>query len=780
MNSLDKFRSKVSAKQTELILRKLVKKQEDGEIRSDEELRKELATQIGAVTGGGLITLEIPVLPWNMVESERFKTFFDDLGMDIEVLFIEVDSTEEILAGLANNVESHLRGLQFEIGNLRSEIIRRRLRRPPGSGWSTIQRDSFDSGYGKLLDRAELSVDLFYDDRTGYSQNTENIPIKSDARIEGTAKKLTLPETGNTVIGFKQARLLWENGTTQGDIVIENSIEPYKIIDGGLDTFWSHTIGSEYPLLGTPTAEAIQIAGSTLENNSITVNISGLKDPQSHDYYFRIVGFSGTFPQYACMATTEDFTGPICKSDRDGHCQWNYTNQYSNNCVNRNCSRYFPDLLVISGGVGVLEDGYKYDTGAQLVFQNLSGLYAGQTWRIPVSSSENIGAKIVLELMLSKPTKINWIELEPMVSSPFQITSVEYTRQGDTTREQIISGEIQVLDRIRLDFKSIEADRIYLTLLQETYDIADLNLRPKQQAIQKIDDFITRINKPSIEEFYNVEIESILADFLPNGILSRMLENQTTKPQEVAGYFYTFGLFEVNCGLTSYADTAIAVAQDLRVVTPRVFGVQANLEPDIVYASGIESGQNGTIEFSAVKFNYDKNNVLINIDDFPVPFLSSERTITERLFIDRNKIGNLRFASKLISSVEIVSNSKTLSTSEYEAKEVYVPMLKTQITILDPAVVNDSIILVTYTPAFGISLNEARTLSIEDNRTQLLSLSEVPGLVVSAAKSANREIQYADVYLRVILRRNDLDIYGSPGLRDYQFLISESDEGRFF
>ena len=167
MNSLDKFRSKVSAKQTELILRKLVKKQENGEIRSDEELRKELTAQIGAVTGGGLITLEIPVLPWNMVESERFKTFFEDLGMDIEVLFVEVDNTEEILAGFANNIESHQRGLQFEIGNLRSEIIRRRLRRPPGSGWSTIQRDSFDSGYSKLLDRAELSIDLFYDDRTG-------------------------------------------------------------------------------------------------------------------------------------------------------------------------------------------------------------------------------------------------------------------------------------------------------------------------------------------------------------------------------------------------------------------------------------------------------------------------------------------------------------------------------------------------------------------------------------------------------------------------------------
>lgn len=780
MNSLDKFRSKVSAKQTELILRKLVKKQEDGEIRSDEELRRELATQIAAVTNGGLITIEVPVLPWNMVESDRFKTFFEDLGLDIEVLFVEVENTEEILAGLANNVESHLRGLKFEVGNLRSEIIRRRLRRPPGSGWSTIQRDSFDSGYGKLLDRAELSIDLFYDDRTGYSQDIQNVPIKSDARIEGTAKKLTLPETGNTDIGFKQARLLWESGTTRGDIAVRNLIEPYKIIDGGLDTFWAYTIGNRYPLLGSPTAEAIQIAGSALSGNSLTVNISGLADPQSHDYYVRIVGFSGTFPQYVCMATTEDYTGPVCKYDRDSHCQWNYTNQYSDNCANRNCSRYSPDLLVISGGVGILEDGYKYDTGARLVFQNLSGFYAGQTWRIPVSSSEDIGAKIVLELLLTKPTKINWIELEPMAASPFKITDVEYTRQGDTTRQQIVSGEIQVLDRIRLDFKAIEADKVYITILQETYDIADLNLRPKQQALQKIDNLMTRMNKPSMEEFYNIELESVLSDFLPNGVLSQMLENQSTKPQEIAGYFYTLGLFEINCGLTSYADTAIAVAQDLRVITPRVFGVQANLEPDIVYASGLESGQHGTIEFSAVKFNYDKNNVLINIDDFPIPFISASGTITERLFIDGDKLGNLRFASKLISSIEVVSNSKTLSASEYEAKDIYVPMLKTQITILDTAVINDSVILVTYTPAFGIALNEARTLTIEDNRTQLLSLSEVPGLIVGAAKSANREIQYADVYLRVILRRNDLDIYGSPGLRDYQFLISESDQGRFF
>jgi hypothetical protein len=404
----------------------------------------------------------------------------------------------------------------------------------------------------------------------------------------------------------------------------------------------------------------------------------------------------------------------------------------------------------------------------------------GQTWRVAIEPSQDYGAVLRLELTLSKPTKINWIELEPMAAATFNITDVEYSKQGSANRLPITSGNIHILDRIRLDFNAIEAEKIYLTLSQETYDIADLHLRPKQQALQQIDNLITRTNKPSIQEFYDINLETILDDYLPNGVLRKMVDNQSSKPQEIAGYFYTVGLFEVNCGLTSYADTAIAVAQDLRVVTPRMFGVQANLEPDITYASGQESGQNGTIEFSAVKFNYDKNNVLINIDDFPIPHMTTSGTIIERLFVDTERIGNLRFAAKSISRVEVISNNVILAATDYSASDVNIPILKTQVEILDSSISVDSIIVVEYIPAFGIPLNEARTLSIEDNRTQLLSLSEVPGLVIGTAKSANREIQYADVYLRVILRRNDLDIYGSPGLRDYQFLISEGDQGRFF
>jgi hypothetical protein len=778
MNSLDKFRTRIDAKQTELILRKLVKKQEDGEIRNDDELRAALSEMLKAVANAGFITLEIPVKPWEKIESERFQAFFDSLGMDIETLFVEVDHTEDVLSGLTQNVVTQLRNLSFALGNLRSEVVARRLRRTPGSGWSTILRDSFDSGYGKLLGRAELSVDLFYDDRTGYSQDNENVPIKSDARIQGIAKKLTLPETGNNVIGFKRSRLLWEAGTTQSNIPVDNTIETYRMIDGQSDTFWSYIVGSEYPFLGTPESEIVQIAGTELSGNSIGINLSGLKDPQAHEYYIRIVGFSGTIPQYVCLASPEDFAGPTCSFDLGNRCQWNYTNQYSTNCANRNCSRYSPDLPVLSGFRGILDDGFGYDTGAIINFNSLSGIYAGQTWRVGITPSGIQGAQICLELTLTKSTKINWIEIDPVTTSPVSIVSVEYTRQGDTTRQSIIDSSVQVLDRIRLDFAAIEADKIFLTVRQETYEQSDLHLRPEQQAIKKIDSFITRVNAPSIEEFYDVELESLLTHYLPNGPLRRSVEKISVKPQEVKGNFYAFGLFEVNCGLTSHADTAIAVAKEQRVLTPRMFGVQSNLEPDITYASGLQPGQNGTIEFSAVKFNYDKNNTLINIDDFPIPLLASDGTITERFFVDGAGQGYLRFAAKSISEIYIVNEN--LNTSDYSSENLNTPLLKTQVTITDPVITEDSILLVTYVPQFGVFLNEGKTLSIEDNSDMTLSISEVPALVVAAAKTSNRKIQYADVFLRMILRRNDLDIYGSPGLRDYQFLIGESDEGRFF
>lgn len=790
MDSIDRFRSLVSAKQTELILGKLVKKRESGEIRSEEELRSELDRALAEVSGGNRLTLEIPIRPWEKIESERFQKFFEDIGMDVNVLFTEVDHTEEVLDGLAQNIQVYLRNLQFTLGNLRSELIQRRLKADKGSGWSLISRDSFDRGYGKLLGRSEFTFDIFYDEIADVDQGYEKIDIKSDAKIEGLAKKLTLTETEEIPIGFKEIKII--SGTTASNIPVENTIDIYHAIDSQSDTFWLHTIGRDKPIVGTATAEVNQIAGYSLSGNELDINLSGLLDQRAHELYVKLVEFSGITPRYICLDTLTDYKGPICRYDKGENCQYNYENQYSQNCINKNCARYSSDLLILSDLSGVLEDGYGWDTGAEIFFQNSNNLRPGQTWRVNIVPEGTTGAEVVLELTMTKPSNINWIELEPVVTSPMQVTALEYTKIGDTTRYPILSGTTQVIDKIRFDFRPVEAEKIYITFLQETYENADLYLNPRQQVLNKIDDLITRQNAPSISEFYDLGLESLLADYLPNGPMRNILESRSIKSSQIDGCFYTFGLFEINCGLSSYADSSIAITKEIRAITPRIIGIQANLEADIVYASGLDLGENGTIEFSMVRINYDKNNLHINTEDVPLPYLATDGTITERLFLNDSYTGSLRFPAQYINSIYLVNSQEYISSDYYTSENLYTydtrvknltsisPNLKTFVTLTDRNIVDDSILLITYTPKYGVFLNPLKTVSIENNSNQILSLSNIPAVLVLSNKSVNRDIAYSDIYVRIILRRNDLNIYDSPGLRDYQVFIGEGDKGRFF
>ena len=137
--------SEKSKKQAELILKELNQKLDRGEIRTQEQLRQELAEQLQIVESRGRITFEAPVTPGNILVAERLEKFFKDLSMDIEILFAEVDATDNTLANMADVVDTQLRNLEFSLGQLRSELIERRIQIPPGSGWSRVVRDSFRS-----------------------------------------------------------------------------------------------------------------------------------------------------------------------------------------------------------------------------------------------------------------------------------------------------------------------------------------------------------------------------------------------------------------------------------------------------------------------------------------------------------------------------------------------------------------------------------------------------------------------------------------------------------
>ena len=324
----------------------------------------------------------------------------------------------------------------------------------------------------------------------------------------------------------------------------------------------------------------------------------------------------------------------------------------------------------------------------------------------------------------------------------------------------------------------IEAEKIYLTFQQQNYNTARLITNPKVTALNQIEALKAGPTDPTPADFASVDLPILMEEYTTNPDVHDILVQTSWTPEINDGSFYQVGLFEVSCGLSSYSENAIAVSKEQRVYTPTMFGIQANLEPGIdIAVSGTDVG---TFEFSIVKINYDKQGSQINIQDFPIPVVTSGN-ITERLYLNDAGNGQLRFAASSISGIQDLANSRALVSTEYSLSTTNngaVPVSQVSITRSDIGPAN--VLTVTYTPKYGVYLDANKTLVLENNDNFQLSINDVSSIVTAEPKIANRNIEFSDVYTRIIIRRNDNDSFNTPKLRDYQLLISEQDPSRFF
>lgn len=779
---INKFNSVINEKQTEMVLRNVRERQDAGELLTIDQVNQAITEGLREIKSRGKIIVEVPANAGEILNSENFKEFFKFASQDIEVLFAETDQTEQSVGQMAEIIDSQLRNIDYQLGQLKSEAIERKIKIPPGSGWSKIIRDSFDRGYGQLLGRAELPYNLFKDPRTGIIHDGEDNSIKADARIDRVSKQLTLPETEIEEVGFKNIQLITsgELASTQGDLVFDTEDTIKYAINKDNGTFWSEFIFNSTQLLGVAQATIKQIGGPTSNTGSITLNLSGIKTPEKQNYFVKVIDADD--PQniiYNCYSDLQQQSKiNVCKWDRGRRCHWNYEDYYSLSCTNSNCSRYTKEQLTTISGVGDLEDGYKYDTGVDIIFD--SNVKAGQIWRVQIEPSGEVGATVNTELTLSRPGNINWIEIDPISNSPFELQKISYNKPGTSGLITIIEQDILVEDKVRFDFQSIEAEKLYLTFNQKNYQSIDYQLRPKNVATAEILSLRDQEKDVNIDDFYKVDMENLLLDYVPDGPLKSSIVSRTGAPHELKGYLYQVGAFHINCGYTAYADAAVAVTKRIKAVQPRMIAIQGNIEPGYTYSSNVSQEELGTIEFSIIKQNYDENNILINTDDFPLPNVNDNGYIVERLFIDNTRKGTLRFATEDISKIEVLSLGRTLTSSEYESITSAAARPETTITIKRQDVAETAIILVWYKPLTGVYLNQGQTLLLADNRNKQLSLSNLKYIVVADNKTANRTIETSNIFMRIILRRNNPKIYNTPGLRDYQLYISENDPGRFF
>ena len=776
MNNIATFRSIVGEEKASKVFKELIAKQDAGEIRTEAELRQELQYRLREVKDRGKILLEIPILEWDIVESEKIRLFFEMLKDDIDVIFVDVDNTESILDGLEAVSRSQVQNLQFTLGELKAEAVKKQISLSPGLGFSSIARDSFDRGYGQLAGRAEVPYDLFQDIvETTEPGKAETIPIRADARVEGIGKKLTLPESDNQEIGFKNIEILSESDTTSNQLSINDRYELVNAIDGAGDTFWSITIGRNYPVLGTPLVTVDQVGG--ISGVKPLIDSSSLTDPRGADYYFKMVGMSGTLSTYMSLPAREGYIGPICYHDVGTKCRFNYDEQYSPNCANNECSRYsVDDVKTMTSGIVQLEDGFGNDTNVDLSFSgSISSITPGQTWRVNIEPSGTVGAVTKLELTLTRPSQINWFELDPVTGNPFVITGLDYISPNTSGRISLVDDEIAVKDKVRIDFPKVGVEKLILTLNQRSYEAGTLRIDPDTQALSDIEDLRTQNYNPTPQDTQGVGVLRLLDGYLQDQDARRLFVYEKEETA-IPGYFYQLGIFDVNCGLAQYSETAIAVSKETRVKTPRLFGLQTNLDPKVTLTT---SGTDvGTMEYSVVKMNYDDNGELINIQDFPMP-LTSGQYITERLFLDSEKKGVLRFTAQSVSGISVLSTGRELATTEYSSttSSNVVPQTTVAIDRLD--IGPNSSLLITYKPSFGVYLDDSKNISIIENTLSEVSLSDIETLVSVADKAANRHISFSDVFLRIILRRNNNDSSTTPELRDYQLMIGEDDASRF-
>lgn len=780
MNNIQQFRSMIPAERSERIFRDLIKKQEAGEIRTEAQLREELEKQINLVNERGQVTFQIPVRPGQVISSEAMAMFFEMVSTDIDILFVEVDHTDALLTRQADVINAQIQSLRFAMGQLKAAGIQKKIRIKPGAGFTTINRDSFDRGYSDLAGRAEVPHDLFKDVRSAAdTAKAEAIPIRADARVEGIGKKLILPAATERVIGFKEIKLISDDSTTP-TLRVDNIYPIYNAIDGLQDTFWSITIGTKQPVLGSALPVITRVQG--VSGLDPTVNFSDLVDTRPHDYYLKVVELSGIYPVVTSLATAEAYVGPVCQYDTGLKCFWEYKQQYSQNCVNASCSRYSVDTTsVISGNAVALEDGFGFDTGATVNWTNFSGLSVGTTFKISNQPSGTVGVTVALELALTTPSDINWIELDPVIDAPFVITKVEYTQPTESGRITIVTGDIHVEDRIRIDMPRIEVEKIFLTLQQSNYRQARLVTNPKNTALNQIEAIKEGPTDPTPADLATIDMPILMEDFVRDPDVRDLFIQTSWTPEINDGFFYQIGLFEVSCGISSYSENAIAVSKDRRVRTPTMFGIQANLEPGInIAVSGTDVG---TFEFSVIKINFDAQGSLINIQDFPMPVAVSG-SITERLFIDEASTGQLRFAATAIVSVKDLANNRVLTSgatdAEYSLSTTIETAPKSFVTIDRSDIGPANVLIIEYTPAFGVFLDDDKSLVMENNDNFQLSINDVQAVVTAEPEIKNRRIDFSDVFTRIIIRRNDNDSFNTPKLRDYQLLISEQDPNRFF
>jgi len=461
----------------------------------------------------------------------------------------------------------------------------------------------------------------------------------------------------------------------------------------------------------------------------------------------------------------------------------------------------FLDVQQVTSSLKNVIDRQKYTYWVYPILVNEDNLSSLQTAG---------GARIKVCVDLGGVRQVNKMEIEPASPLPMILESVSYTGVDNATHN--INLNVSVNRNTSVSLGSIETQYIILTFLQESYEEVDYHYNPEADIWERVwrDDL-------DPEEIDTSRINRLAEDLritIPDSSIREILDiPDSSSPQRVSAYQYTFGFDNIRFFQELYRGNGIFVGERFNVDSPGLLALHVD-EYNPTVTIGNNEYNEFSFEYTLLKTNLSANGAYLDQEIVPILPIEYNGTIeNERLFLVYrhdaavNNTAVLRFTPNIWSQTPVVrknlsdilvigdpNDSSTDYVARAEGQSSWqqdwdsvktfidsnsasgaVPM-RVYIKFLNPSI--HGVYTVSYRISTRNSENPSASASARTPRhlTERIVLQDDHILRTEPTESP---IARSEIYLLVCMRNNYIYDTSTAALREYKLLASKFDANKY-
>lgn len=437
-------------------------------------------------------------------------------------------------------------------------------------------------------------------------------------------------------------------------------------------------------------------------------------------------------------------------------------------------------------------------------------------WAVPIllSNISNTGVSVEVQIEMNAFQDVNFIEIEPAVYFPVILSEIEYI-DSNGTRQTAFATETTFSGPGSVNFNRITTNALILTFKQESYSEVQFKKRRGETNFYKA--IIASPVTSNID--LDAATESLKNTLSSDFLLSEVFNIPDDLDEQKKYYEYVIGLDNIRVGHNSYLDRSIFVSKKKTVSKPGLlslkvvetkptqdagtttisiedytYPVRSSTEDDVFY--------HGAVEYWTVGQFYDPTGHLISTNYIPIFPLGANRIYHEKLiftnktvstYVNKNA-GSLMFymaadasdikvyrnATLLVQDTDwsFSSNAEITSTDPYSSSS----RMKRGIEILYDTNPLD-IYTVSYTPDLSNTFIQASTGQAQLSTVSVMADNEAriakDNVVVIDKTIGSYEVDYADFYLIIIIRRTSSNGNVTPAIEEYMLITGSRDQEKF-